>query len=86
MFEASDQNSQKCIKKTTRLRLPIWEEEFSVILPETDEEKTRRVAEKIRIAIEKLEISHASSKISQWVTISLDTTTMVPMKYTPSLV
>jgi GGDEF domain-containing protein len=66
MFEASDQNSQKCIKKTARLRLPIWEEEFSVILPETDEEKARRVAEKIRIAIEKLEISHASSKISQW--------------------
>jgi hypothetical protein len=46
MFEASDQNSQKCIKKTARLLLPIWEAEFSVILPETDEEKARRVAEK----------------------------------------
>lgn len=60
-------------------------EEFVVILPETHKAGAKRVAEKIRAAIEKLEIPHAGSKISQWVTISLGTATMVPTKYTPSM-
>ncbi|RUL48800.1 diguanylate cyclase domain-containing protein [Lysinibacillus antri] len=60
-------------------------EEFGIILPETEEEGARKVAENIRIAIENLEIPHSSSKISQWITISLGTTTMMPTKCTPSM-
>ncbi|MBP1933658.1 GGDEF domain-containing protein [Ammoniphilus resinae] len=85
MFKASGHNHLKCIKKTRRPHFPIWGEEFSVILPETHEEGARRVAEKIREAIERLEIPQAGSKIYQWATISLGTATMVPTKYTPSL-
>lgn len=53
-------------------------EEFSVILPETDEAGAVTVGEKIRKAIEDIQIPHAGSKISDWVTVSVGTATMVP--------
>lgn len=56
-------------------------EEFSVILPETDEEGANFVAEKIRVAIETLNISHSGSKVSNHITLSLGTATIVPSIY-----
>ncbi|RXT07936.1 PAS domain S-box protein [Ammoniphilus sp. CFH 90114] len=57
-------------------------EEFGVILPETDVAGAIHVAEKIRVAIDALNIPHSGSKVSDHVTISLGTATMVPTMYT----
>ena len=50
-------------------------EEFAVILPETDEEGAKIIAEIIRKNVEELEIAHKSSDVSAYVTLSLGTTT-----------
>lgn len=88
------QGGDECLKQVAKTIFNVLEkpldgvyryggEEFSVILPETTKEGAQIVAEKIRIAIEKLEIPHASSTVSEWVTISLGTATTVPTKCTP---
>ncbi len=53
-------------------------EEFMIILPETDIRGTASVAERLRQKIEAAKISHLTSTISDYVTISLGTATMVP--------
>lgn len=53
-------------------------EEFAVILPETTEEGGAYVAERIRTAIEELEIPHVASKVSPFVTCSLGVATVIP--------
>lgn len=50
-------------------------EEFAVILPETDEEGAKIIAEIIRKNVEELEIAHKSSDVSAYVTLSLGITT-----------
>ncbi|WP_049665679.1 diguanylate cyclase domain-containing protein [Bacillus sp. FJAT-27231] len=55
-------------------------EEFSVVLPETDHDGVQRAAETIRHAVEDLKIPHSGSQISQYVTISLGTVTVIPTK------
>lgn len=50
-------------------------EEFAVILPETDEEGAKIIAENIRKNVEELEIAHKSSDVSAYVTLSLGITT-----------
>ncbi len=59
-------------------------EEFCIILPDTDEAGAKVVGEKVRKAIEKLEIPHAGSVILPWVTISVGTATMILTVYTSS--
>lgn len=51
-------------------------EEFVCILPETDLQGTKLIAEKIRIDVENLFIEHKQSKISNFVTISLGVSTI----------
>ncbi|GIC76034.1 sensor domain-containing diguanylate cyclase [Moritella sp. F3] len=53
-------------------------EEFAVILPNTDEEGAIRLANKIIVAIEQLAITHAYSKASKYVTLSIGIATMCP--------
>ncbi|MGC5324329.1 diguanylate cyclase [Brevibacillus sp. SYSU BS000544] len=53
-------------------------EEFAVILPDTDMGSAFSIAEKIRTNIELLQISHAGSKVSDIVTISLGISTVKP--------
>ncbi len=53
-------------------------EEFAVILPNTDETAAREIAEKIRSAVEKLNISHDGNLIARHITISLGISTRVP--------
>ena len=51
-------------------------EEFISMLPETDMEGAKVIAEKMRISVESLHIRHNGSKISDYVTISLGVATM----------
>ncbi|WP_147532943.1 sensor domain-containing diguanylate cyclase [Bacillus marasmi] len=60
-------------------------EEFCAILPETNKDGAKIVAEKIRVAVESLKIPHSGSKIQPWVSISVGTATMIPSQYTSLL-
>lgn len=53
-------------------------EEFAVILPNTTTEGALQVAELIRLEVEKLKISHALSQASQYVSLSLGVSSIVP--------
>ena len=53
-------------------------EEFAVILPATDEDGAFCVAEKIRQAVERLNIAHKKSLAAPFVTLSLGVATVIP--------
>ena len=53
-------------------------EEFAVLLPETAEEGALEVAERIRVAVQALEIPHATSRVSRVATISAGVAALVP--------
>ncbi len=53
-------------------------EEFAVILPETDAEGARKVAERMRAAVSTLAIEHAGSGSVGHITISVGSVTRVP--------
>ena len=53
-------------------------EEFIVILPNTDQEGTGHVADLLRLAVERLRITHQYSPTAPHVTISVGGTTMIP--------
>lgn len=53
-------------------------EEFAVILPETDEEGAKVIAETIRKNVEDLKITHEHSTAAPYVTLSLGIETMLP--------
>ncbi|MGD1715969.1 diguanylate cyclase domain-containing protein [Dapis sp. BLCC M172] len=53
-------------------------EEFGIILPNTNLDEALRRAELIRVEIKNLEISHAYSKTSPYVTVSLGVSSIVP--------
>lgn len=76
---------QETLERSTDLLCRYGGEEFSVILPETDKAGARIIGEKIRKAIETMEIPHAGSSISPWVTVSIGIATMIPSLYTSSI-
>jgi len=53
-------------------------EEFAVILPETDVDEALQVAQKIRKEMREKCLPHASSEVSECVTMSIGVATMVP--------
>ncbi|HSH98114.1 MAG: GGDEF domain-containing protein [Methylophilaceae bacterium] len=53
-------------------------EEFVLILPETDEQSAKKVAERCRNLIFKAQIPHAKSVVSQLLTLSLGVATIIP--------
>lgn len=53
-------------------------EEFSIILPETDNEGAKAVAESVRRAVEEAGIPHIGSQICPNVTMSFGTNTVIP--------
>lgn len=53
-------------------------EEFAVILPNTDANGALKVAESIRQKVQAIKIDHAKSTVSQFVTLSLGVTTVIP--------
>jgi two-component system, cell cycle response regulator len=53
-------------------------EEFAVVLPNTPHPRAVQITEAIRLAVEGLEIYHAKSSVSDYVTLSLGVVTTVP--------
>ena len=55
-------------------------EEFVVLLPNTDEEGAMQMAEKIRRAVESLEVENNGSDIAEHVTVSVGVHSLVPQR------
>ncbi|EWH08135.1 Two-component response regulator with diguanylate cyclase domain [Catenovulum agarivorans DS-2] len=61
-------------------------EEFVVVLPNTDLRAASKVAEKIREAIINLQIRHAFSEVSEYITVSLGVSSTIPNISEPYIV
>jgi diguanylate cyclase (GGDEF)-like protein len=72
------QTAQKNVARSSDLVARIGGEEFAVILPNTDLQGAKVVAEKIRLAIYSLELAHPDSEVENKVTISLGIMSVIP--------
>lgn len=72
------QTIEQVIRRPMDLVARYGGEEFGVILPNTDLEGAIQVAEMIRQAIKQLNIFHAASKISDYLTLSLGIASQIP--------
>jgi len=66
------------VKRSSDILARYGGEEFAVILPNTPKEGAIKIAENLREEIEKLNIPHAKSNISEYVTISLGVASIIP--------
>lgn len=66
------------LKRPTDLIARYGGEEFAVLLPNTTTSGAIQVAQLLRLEIHKLEIAHARSQVSSYVTLSLGVATMTP--------
>lgn len=71
---------QETLTRTGDILARYGGEEFVVILPETNSDGAKAVAEKLRKKVESAKIPHAVSTINDYVTISLGTATAVPIR------
>ena len=55
-------------------------EEFAIIMPETNLEGVRKVADRLRLALAKLKLVHGASEVESCVTISIGVATQIPLK------
>lgn len=69
---------KKNVKRSTDIVARYGGEEFSVILPDTDAKGALCVAERIRHGIKDLKISHPSSPVNRYLTLSLGVSMVVP--------
>jgi diguanylate cyclase (GGDEF)-like protein len=72
------QSISKVVKRPADLVARYGGEEFAVVLPQTPGESAFQVAEKIRVQIKDLNILHPESLISDYVSLSLGVTCVVP--------
>lgn len=67
-----------CVARPTDVVTRYGGEEFAVILPGTGEAAALEIAERMRAAVERLHLTHATSPVSTYVTLSLGTASCVP--------
>ena len=65
-------------KRSTDMAARYGGEEFVLLFGESDAEHGRQLAESVRARIEALRLSHPSSPVSAWVTVSVGVATMLP--------
>lgn len=66
------------VNRNSDIKARYGGEEFAIVLRATDSPGGQKVAEKIRLAVEGLQIPHRASDISPYVTITLGIATMIP--------
>ncbi len=73
-------------KRETNLAARYGGEEFALILPNTNIEGAIQIAEILRSDVEALKIAHATSKISDYITVSIGVATLIPKDHlTPKM-
>ncbi|MDJ0687268.1 MAG: diguanylate cyclase [Xenococcaceae cyanobacterium MO_188.B32] len=68
------------LERPTDLIARYGGEEFAVILPNTDEARAMKIAEKIRLGVKSLKIIHHKSSVDNYVTLSIGVFTIIPTK------
>lgn len=71
---------ENSIKRPADLAARYGGEEFAVILPNTHSQGALKVAETIRAAIVKQKIKHEQSKVSEYLTISVGVSSLIPQQ------
>ena len=66
------------LKRPMDLVARIGGEEFAMILPNTNIEGARRVANEVKNAVEELQIRHRTSKVSDYITLSFGVAATIP--------
>lgn len=69
---------KSAVKRPADLVARYGGEEFGVILPTTGTQGAVHVAEQIRMAVKAVRITHASSQVNQYVTLSLGVASTIP--------
>lgn len=69
---------QSSIRHTHDLVARYGGEEFAVILPETDLSGAIAIANRIQAQVESLQLPHASSSVSHYITLSMGAVSLVP--------
>lgn len=65
-------------RRSTDVAARLGGEEFAILLPDTEQQHARLLAENLKLAINALEIDHAGSKISEHLTLSIGIATHIP--------
>ena len=82
-LQAVAQTLESALKRAGDIVCRYGGEEFTVVMPNTDAEGAQLVAEDIRAAVQAKELPHEKSQVSDFVSISLGVSTVVPSeKYT----
>jgi len=66
------------VKRSTDLAARYGGEEFALILPNTDASGAHKIAETIQEEIQKIKIEHSRSKVSNYISLSLGISTIIP--------
>ena len=70
---------KQSVRRPADLAARYGGEEFVLVLPNTDLEGAMAIANIIREGLMRLEITHEDSAVSQYVTLSMGVTSLVPM-------
>ncbi|MEO1691007.1 MAG: diguanylate cyclase [Cyanobacteria bacterium J06631_6] len=69
---------ERAVKRPADVAFRYGGEEFAVILPHTEGQGAIRVAEEIHEQIQQLRIAHSSSQVSEYVTLSVGISSIIP--------
>ncbi|MGM0640685.1 MAG: ligand-binding sensor domain-containing diguanylate cyclase [Thermotogota bacterium] len=72
------QSLKKCLRRATDHVFRYSGEKFAAVLPDTDEPGAKVVAYNMKNAVDKLNIPHIKSKVSDHITVSIGTSTRTP--------